>query len=76
MQEQLQQVPPRSTPETVAAILSKAVAAEPRHGERWQTVSKALDGAHQTTHQILMRVVEGLAAQPAAQLTPTETPPP
>ncbi len=61
LQEQAQQVPPRSTPEAVAAVVAKCVAAEPRHGERWQAVSKSLQSAHMSTEQILMLVVAGLA---------------
>lgn len=72
-QEQLQQVPPRSTAEAVAAVLAKAIAAEPRHGERWQAVSKALDSAHESTHQILMKVVANLKTQPIAQTAPLDT---
>jgi len=59
--EQVQQVPPRSTPEAVAAVVAKCVAAEPRHGERWQAVSKALQNSHKTTEQVLMLVVDGLS---------------
>lgn len=54
-------MPPRSTPEAVAAVVAKCVAAEPRHGERWQAVSKALQNSHKTTEQVLMLVVDGLS---------------
>lgn len=33
------------------------MAAEPRHGDRWQVVAKALQNAHQPLDVILRRVV-------------------
>ncbi|KAK9726755.1 hypothetical protein RND81_05G235200 [Saponaria officinalis] len=38
-------------------VLKRCVAAEPKHGEKWQAVSKAVENAHQPTEAILKKVV-------------------
>jgi pre-mRNA-processing factor 6 len=44
-------------PNRAAEILKRAVAQEPRHGERWQQVAKDPANAHQPLDVILKRVV-------------------
>ncbi|KAG7544452.1 PRP1 splicing factor N-terminal [Arabidopsis suecica] len=41
-------------------VLTKCVASEPKHGEKWQAISKALENAHQPVEVILKRVVIAL----------------
>eukprot|EP00884_Botryococcus_braunii_P009418 jgi/Botrbrau1/18478/Bobra.0072s0060.1 len=41
------------TPDSAAAVLKRAVAAEPRHGEYWQRVAKNPANAHQPVEAIL-----------------------
>ncbi|CAL9228663.1 unnamed protein product [Arabidopsis halleri] len=41
-------------------VLAKCVASEPKHGEKWQAISKALENAHQPVEVILKRVVIAL----------------
>ena len=48
------------TADTARQILEKCVKAEPRHGERWQHMSKALENAHRTTEQLLALTVVDL----------------
>lgn len=45
------------TEETQKDVLRRCVAAEPKHGERWQAISKAVENAHQPTEAILKKVV-------------------
>lgn len=45
------------TPESQAAVLAKAVAADPHHGERWVRVSKDVANAHQRQDVLLKKVV-------------------
>lgn len=52
------------SPEQAADILARAVAAEPRHGERWQRVAKALAHAHHGTEALLKRAVIDLDKLP------------
>ncbi|EFJ37172.1 hypothetical protein SELMODRAFT_60593, partial [Selaginella moellendorffii] len=40
-------------------VVERCKAAEPKHGERWIRVSKAVENAHQTTEFILKKVVAG-----------------
>ncbi|XVE49893.1 hypothetical protein DITRI_Ditri01bG0118600 [Diplodiscus trichospermus] len=42
------------------------VAAEPKHGEKWQAVSKAVENHHQPTEAILKKVVVALGKEEAA----------
>eukprot|EP00245_Coleochaete_scutata_P005495 TRINITY_DN1909_c0_g3_i1.p2 TRINITY_DN1909_c0_g3~~TRINITY_DN1909_c0_g3_i1.p2 ORF type:complete len:131 (-),score=14.68 TRINITY_DN1909_c0_g3_i1:29-421(-) len=49
------------TEELQAEVLKKCVAAEPRHGERWCRVSKAVENAHLSTEVLLRRVITSLA---------------
>eukprot|EP00887_Chlorella_sp_A99_P001425 scaffold8.g1425.t1 len=52
------------TPDQQAEVLRRCVAAEPRHGERWQRVAKALANAHQGTEVLLKRTVIDLDREP------------
>jgi pre-mRNA-processing factor 6 len=53
------------TPEMAAAMATRAAAADPRHGERWQRVSKALENAKDSTETILKKVAADLGEPPA-----------
>ncbi|KAF8059986.1 STA1 [Scenedesmus sp. PABB004] len=53
------------TPETQAAVMAKAVAADPHHGERWTRVAKAVANAHQPVDALLRKVAAELAADAA-----------
>ncbi|EFH43070.1 hypothetical protein ARALYDRAFT_912309 [Arabidopsis lyrata subsp. lyrata] len=44
-------------------VLTKCVASEPKHGEKWQAISKALENAHQPVEVILKRVVVALTRE-------------
>ncbi|GAB2274984.1 Protein STABILIZED1 [Dionaea muscipula] len=48
------------TEENQKDVLKRCVAAEPKHGEKWQVVSKAVENAHQPTEVILKKVVVAL----------------
>jgi pre-mRNA-processing factor 6 len=52
------------TPETQAGVLERLKAAEPRHGERWQRVSKDPANAHAAIEAILKKVVADLDKEP------------
>ncbi|VFQ86151.1 unnamed protein product [Cuscuta campestris] len=41
-------------------VLRKCVAAEPKHGEKWQSIAKAVENSHKPTDQVLQRVVAAL----------------
>jgi pre-mRNA-processing factor 6 len=43
--------------------LKRCVVAEPKHGEKWQAVSKAVENSHQPTESILKKVVIALAKE-------------
>ena len=51
-------------PEKAAAVLKRARAQEPRHGERWQRVAKDPANAHQPVDVILKAVVKNMAEEP------------
>lgn len=53
------------TAESQAAVLAKAVAADPHHGERWVRVSKAVANAHQPVDVLLKKVVADIDTLPA-----------
>ncbi|KAI9128319.1 hypothetical protein K1719_001312 [Acacia pycnantha] len=38
-------------------VLKRCVAAEPKHGEKWQAISKAVENSHQPAEAILKKVV-------------------
>uniref|UniRef100_M8C4I5 Pre-mRNA-processing factor 6 n=1 Tax=Aegilops tauschii TaxID=37682 RepID=M8C4I5_AEGTA len=46
--------------DTQRDVLKRCIAAEPKHGERWQATSKAVENSHQPTDAILRRVVLAL----------------
>lgn len=54
------------TEENQKDILKRCVAAEPKHGEKWQPVSKAVENSHQPTESILKKVVIALGKEEKA----------
>ncbi|EPS73075.1 hypothetical protein M569_01676 [Genlisea aurea] len=52
--------------ETQRDVLSRCVAAEPKHGEKWQAVSKAVENSHQPPEFILKKVVLALGKEEIA----------
>ncbi|OMO59771.1 RNA-processing protein, HAT helix [Corchorus capsularis] len=40
-------------------VLKRCIGAEPKHGEKWQAVSKAVENSHQPTEAVLKKVVLG-----------------
>jgi len=52
------------TPESQAAVLAKAVAADPHHGERWTRVSKDVANAHLPVDVLLKKVVVDIDTLP------------
>ncbi|KAG7615011.1 unnamed protein product [Arabidopsis thaliana] len=44
-------------------VVAKCVACEPKHGEKWQAISKAVENAHQPIEVILKRVVNALSKE-------------
>jgi pre-mRNA-processing factor 6 len=47
-------------------VVSRAVAAEPHHGERWQKIAKAVENAHEPVETLLKKVAKSLATAEAA----------
>uniref|UniRef100_A0A803KYM1 PRP1 splicing factor N-terminal domain-containing protein n=1 Tax=Chenopodium quinoa TaxID=63459 RepID=A0A803KYM1_CHEQI len=47
-------------------VLKRCVAAEPKHGEKWQSISKAIENAHQPTEAILKKLVIALGKEEKA----------
>ncbi|GAB4827156.1 hypothetical protein Ancab_034045 [Ancistrocladus abbreviatus] len=47
-------------------VLKSCAAAEPKHGEKWLAVSKAVENSHQTTKAILKKVVVSLGKEEGA----------
>ncbi|XP_019193980.1 PREDICTED: protein STABILIZED1 [Ipomoea nil] len=41
-------------------VLRKCVAAEPKHGEKWQAIAKSVENSHKPTDEILRQVVAAL----------------
>lgn len=41
-------------------MLKRFVAAEPKHGEKWQATAKAVENSHEPTESILKKVVATL----------------
>ncbi|CAA0828706.1 Protein STABILIZED1 [Striga hermonthica] len=50
----------QGTEATRSEVLSRCVAAEPKHGEKWQSISKAVENSHRPTEFILKKVVIAL----------------
>ncbi|WCJ32812.1 Pre-mRNA-processing factor 6 [Euphorbia peplus] len=55
------------TEEDQKDVLKWCIAAEPKHGERWQRIAKALENAHQQTETILTKVLVALVKEENAQ---------
>ncbi|KAG6486140.1 protein STABILIZED1-like [Zingiber officinale] len=51
------------TDETQKDVLKRCVAAEPKHGERWQVISKAVENSHLPIEAILKKVVLALGKE-------------
>ncbi|KAI8545948.1 hypothetical protein RHMOL_Rhmol07G0077300 [Rhododendron molle] len=51
------------TEETRADILKRCIAADPKHGEKWQALSKAVENSHQPTEAILKKVAVALGKE-------------
>ncbi|CAI9110615.1 OLC1v1010671C1 [Oldenlandia corymbosa var. corymbosa] len=49
--------------ETQKDVLKRCVAAEPKHGEVWQAIAKAVENSHQTTEAILKKVVVSIGKE-------------
>jgi pre-mRNA-processing factor 6 len=54
------------TEENQKDVLKRCVAAEPKHGEKWQAISKAVENSHQPTESILKKVVIALGKEEKA----------
>ncbi|CAN1123789.1 Protein STABILIZED1 [Linum perenne] len=57
------------TEETQKEVIKKCIDADPKHGEKWQAVSKAVENAHMTTEAILKKVVVALGKEESASET-------
>lgn len=55
------------TEENQKDVLKRCIAAEPKHGEKWQAISKAVENAHQQTEAILKKVVVALGKEENAE---------
>ncbi|KHN36627.1 Pre-mRNA-processing factor 6 [Glycine soja] len=51
------------TEENQKDVLKRCIAAEPKHGEKWQAISKAVENSHQPTESILKKVVVALGKE-------------
>ncbi|XP_058213696.1 protein STABILIZED1-like [Rhododendron vialii] len=51
------------TKETRADMLKRCIAADPKHGEKWQALSKAVENSHQPTEAVLKKVVVALGQE-------------
>lgn len=49
--------------ETKREVIERCAAAEPKHGEKWQAVAKALENSHQPTEAILKKVAVALGKE-------------
>ncbi|KAK4484434.1 hypothetical protein RD792_007015 [Penstemon davidsonii] len=49
--------------DTQKDVLNRCVAAEPKHGEKWQVISKAVENSHQPTEVILKKVVVAIGKE-------------
>lgn len=48
------------TEEDQKDVVKRCIAAEPKHGEKWQSISKAVENSHQPTEAILKKVLLAL----------------
>ncbi|VVA32772.1 PREDICTED: pre-mRNA-processing factor 6 [Prunus dulcis] len=55
------------TDENHKDVLRRCIAAQPKHGEKWQPISKALHNSHQPTEGILHQVVVELGKEESSQ---------
>uniref|UniRef100_A0A0C9S9J4 TSA: Wollemia nobilis Ref_Wollemi_Transcript_239_3443 transcribed RNA sequence n=1 Tax=Wollemia nobilis TaxID=56998 RepID=A0A0C9S9J4_9CONI len=51
------------TEEIQQDVLKRCIAAEPRHGERWTSISKAVENSHQPIEAILKKVVVAIGKE-------------
>ncbi|KAE9448690.1 hypothetical protein C3L33_19396, partial [Rhododendron williamsianum] len=51
------------TEETRADLFKRCIAADPKHGEKWQALSKAVENSHQPTEAILKKVAVALGKE-------------
>ncbi|CAL1406605.1 unnamed protein product [Linum trigynum] len=49
--------------ETQKDVIKKCIDADPKHGEKWQSISKAVENAHMSTEAILKKVVVALGKE-------------
>ncbi|KAF9608364.1 hypothetical protein IFM89_009483 [Coptis chinensis] len=54
------------TDELQKDVVQKCIAAEPKHGERWQAISKAVENSHQPIEAILKKTVVALGKEESA----------
>ncbi|PWA91115.1 hypothetical protein CTI12_AA093040 [Artemisia annua] len=54
------------TEEQQKEVLRKCIAAEPKHGEKWQPISKAVENSHQPVEAILKKLVIALGKEEKA----------
>lgn len=47
-------------------VIKRCISAEPKHGEKWQAISKAVENSHQPTEAILKKVVVALGKEESA----------
>ena len=43
--------------DTQKEVLKRCVSAEPKHGEKWQAISKAVENSHQPVEALLKKAV-------------------
>ncbi|KAL6288171.1 hypothetical protein ACE6H2_012561 [Prunus campanulata] len=55
------------TDENQKDVLRRCIASQPKHGEKWQPISKALHNFHQPTEAILHQVVAVLGKEESSQ---------
>ncbi|KAH0978655.1 hypothetical protein GBA52_005832 [Prunus armeniaca] len=55
------------TDENQKDVLRRCIASQPKHGEKWQPISKALHNSHQPTEAILHQVVAVLGKEESSQ---------
>ncbi|GKE71556.1 protein stabilized1, partial [Tanacetum coccineum] len=54
------------TEEQQKEVLTKCIAAEPKHGEKWQQISKAVENSHQPVEAILKKLAITLGKEEKA----------
>jgi pre-mRNA-processing factor 6 len=55
--------------DTQKDVLKRCVAAEPKHGEKWQAITKAVENSHQPVEALLKKAVVALDAEERANAT-------